>query len=84
MKAKLLPFCLTLFLTSQAFACSVCYGKTQTKTFESMAVAVWFLAGMTMTVLGGVGAFSFHLWRHGRMPLEPHQQLAEEDLEQYD
>ena len=84
MKAKLVTLCLTLMVTSQAFACSVCYGKTPTKSFESMAVAVWFLAGMTMTVLGGVGAFSFHLWRHGRMPLEPHQELAEEDLNQYD
>jgi len=30
-----------------------------------------------------VGAFTFHLWRHARMPIEPHEELAEEDLSQY-
>jgi hypothetical protein len=24
------------------------------------------------------------LWRHGRMPLEPHQELTEEDLSKYE
>jgi hypothetical protein len=49
-----------------------------------MAIAIWFLMGATMSVLGGVGAFGFHLWRHSRMPLEPHQELTDEDLNQYD
>lgn len=49
-----------------------------------MAVAIWFLFGAVMSVLGGVGAFSFHLWRHSRMPLEPHQELNEEDLDKYE
>ncbi len=47
-------------------------------------MAIWFLMAAVMSVLGGVGAFSFHLWRHSRMPLEPHQALTEEDLDQYD
>jgi hypothetical protein len=34
-------------------------------------------------VLGGVGAFSFHLWRHATTPLEPHEQLITEDLDRY-
>ena len=29
--------------------------------------------GAVMSVLGGVGAFSFHLWRHATHPLEPHR-----------
>jgi hypothetical protein len=37
-----------------------------------------------MSVMGGIGAFSFHLWRHGRMPVEPHQELTEEDLSKYE
>jgi hypothetical protein len=24
------------------------------------------------------------LWRHGRMPVEPHQELTEEDLSKYE
>ena len=51
---------------------------------EHMAVAIWVLMGVVMSVLGGVGAFSFHLWRHANTPLEPHQELTEEDLEQYE
>ena len=68
----------------QAMACSVCYGEHPPKTMQSMAIAIWFLMGALMSVLGGFGALGFHLWRHSRMPLEPHQVLAEEDLEKYE
>ncbi len=44
----------------------------------------FFLFGAVMSVLGGIGAFSFHLWRHGRMPAEPHQEITEEDLSKYE
>jgi hypothetical protein len=48
---------------------------------EHMAIAIWVINGfIVMSVLGGVGAFSFHLWRCARHPLEPHQQLIDEDL----
>jgi hypothetical protein len=68
----------------QAQACSVCYGARDGKTAEHMAVAVWVLMGVVMSVMGGVGAFSFHLWRHANTPLEPHQELTEEDLDRYE
>jgi hypothetical protein len=86
MKTKLFVAFL-LFLgsqTGQALACSVCYGARDGKTSEHMAVAVWVLMGVVMSVMGGVGAFSFHLWRHAKMPLEPHQELTDEDLDRYD
>jgi hypothetical protein len=85
-RAKLLASIVLLLTTpvGQALACSVCYGTRESKTTQSMAVAIWFLMAAVMSVLGGVGAFSFHLWRHGRMPLEPYQELTEEDLKQYD
>ncbi len=78
---------LGLLLTTQvgqALACAVCFGARDSKTTQSMAVAIWFLMAAVMSVLGGVGAFGFHLWKHGRMPLEPHQELTEEDLKPYD
>lgn len=85
MKTKLLVLSLFLFVSaSEVLACSVCFGAPASKSTQSMAVAIWFLMGAIMIVLGGIGAFSFHLWRQGRMPLEPHQQLTEEDFEQYD
>ena len=86
MKAKLIVAFL-LFLGSpagQALACSVCFGARDSKSTENMAIAIWVLMGVVMTVLGGVGAFSFHLWRHANMPLEPHQELTDEDLEKYE
>ncbi len=72
------------FAAQQALACPFCYGAKDGKSTEHMAVAIWFLFGAVLSVMGGIGAFSFHLWRHGRMPTEPHQELAEEDLSKYE
>lgn len=86
MKLKL-PYLLFVLLASplgQAMACSFCYGAKDGKETEHMAVAIWFLFAAVMSVLGGIGAFSLHIWRHSQMPLEPHQQLSEEDLEKYE
>ena len=86
MKAKILSIVLLLILwaTQQALACPFCYGAKDGKSTEHMAVAIWFLFGAVLSVMGGIGAFSFHLWRHSRMPTEPHQELAEEDLSKYE
>ena len=73
-----------LFSAQQASACPFCYGAKDGKSTEHMAVAIWFLFGAVMSVIGGIGAFSFHLWRHGRTPVEPHQELTEEDLSKYE
>jgi hypothetical protein len=86
MKARLI-FALLVFLgsqTGQALACSVCFGARDAKSTENMAIAIWVLMGVVMSVMGGVGAFGFHLWRHAHTPLEPHQELTEEDLEKYE
>lgn len=69
---------------SSSLACSVCFGAPQSKTSQNMGVAIWFLMGAVMAVLGGVGAFSFHLWRHASTPLAPEQELTQEDLEKYE
>jgi hypothetical protein len=49
-----------------------------------MATAIWVLLGVVMSVMGGVGAFGFHIWKHANTPLEPHQQLTDEDLKPYE
>jgi hypothetical protein len=67
---------------SQALACPFCYGARTGKSAEHMAIAIWFLFGAVMSVLGGIGAFSFHLYRQSRAPMEPHQKLAEEVSDQ--
>ena len=50
-----------VFATQQALACPFCYGAKDGKSTEHMAVAIWFLFGAVMSVIGGIGAFSFHL-----------------------
>jgi hypothetical protein len=86
MKTKASLLC-ALFLASQAgqaVACAVCYGAPDSKSSQNIAVAIWVLLAAIMSVLGGVGAFGFHLWRHSRMPLEPHMELTQENFDQYD
>ena len=86
MKARII-LAVALLLGSQmgqALACSVCYGAKDGKTTEHMAIAIWVLMGVVMSVMGGVGAFGFHIWRHANTPLEPHQQLTDEDLRPYE
>jgi hypothetical protein len=73
-----------LFAVEQASACPFCYGAKDGKSTEHMAIAIWFLFGAVMSVIGGIGAFSYSIWRHGRMPLPPHEELMEEDLEKYE
>jgi putative Mn2+ efflux pump MntP len=86
MKTKILSLLLLSVFSplGQAMACAFCYGAKDGKESEHMAVAIWFLFAAVMSVLGGIGAFSLHIWRHGRMPLEPHQELTEEDLAKYE
>jgi putative Mn2+ efflux pump MntP len=69
---------------SEAVACPFCYGAKDGKSTQHMAVAIWFLFGAVMSVIGGIGAFTFSIWRHSRMPPEPHQELADDDLDKYE
>ena len=73
-----------LIAAQQASACPFCYGAKDGKATQHMAVAIWFLFGAVMAVLGGIGAFSVHIWRHGRMPNPPYQELTEEDFSNYE
>lgn len=70
--------------TGQALACATCMGAKDSKSTAHMAIAIWVMLGAVMSVLGGVGAFGVHLWRHATIPLEPHEQLIDEDFENYD
>ena len=86
MRAKLFVLLAVLMSSPlvEAMACAVCSTDPRSSTGRSMALAVWFLMAAVMSVLGGVGLFSLHLYKRGRMPLEPHHQLTDEDLKQYE
>ncbi len=86
MKTKLFTL-LLMFIAlpvAQTFACATCMGARDSATSANMAVAIWVMIGAIMSVLGGVSAFGIHLWRHANVPLQPHEQLLNEDLEKYD
>ncbi|PZR78338.1 MAG: hypothetical protein DLM52_03075 [Chthoniobacterales bacterium] len=89
MKAKLISAFIIAAPLAQSFACQACFGNYNgvaggpPKNVEHMAMAIWVLMFVVGSVLGGIGAFSLHLWRRSRMPLQPHEQLAEEDFSQY-
>ena len=79
MKKVLVALLMSILLAAQqASACPFCYGAKDGKSTEHMAVAIWFLFGAVMSVIGGIGAFSFKIWRHGRMPTPPHERLIED------
>ena len=86
MKAKLFVLLAIILAspTAQALACATCMGAKDSKTTAHMAIAIWVMIGAVMSVLGGVSAFGVHLWRHASTPLEPHEQLIDEDLGKYD
>jgi hypothetical protein len=85
MKAKFFAISALVWASQagQAFACATCMGDKNSPTTAHMAIAIWVMIAAIMSVLGGVGAFSFHLWRHATTPLEPHEQLITEDLDRY-
>ncbi len=86
MKTKLFILLAMFFasFSSEAMACATCMGAKDSPTNAHMAIAIWVMIGAVMGVLGGVSAFGIHLWRHASVPLEPHEQLIDEDLEKYD
>ncbi len=89
MKTKIAAMVLIFAPLAQAFACSTCFGNYRAiggappPNIQHMAMAIWVLMFIVMSVLGGIGMFSLHLWRHSRLPLQPHEQLAEEDFSKY-
>lgn len=79
MKKFLSILSLSILLSiAQASACPFCYGAKDGKSAENMAVAIWFLFGAVMAVVGGIGAFSYSIYKHSRAPLTPDQKLIEE------
>ena len=86
MKARLLLVTLFFWVSQAAevFACATCMGDKNSPATAHMAIAIWVMIAAIMSVLGGIGAFSFQLWRHATTPLETHEQLITEDLDRYD
>jgi len=90
MKAILVTAVLFCASLTQSFACSTCFGNYRDiggappPNVQHLAIAIWALMFIVMSVLGGIGAFSFHLWRCASHQLEPYEQLIEGDLSQYE
>lgn len=59
-------FVLAVFAETQALACPVCYGDKESAEVEGARWAIFFLLGVTGTVLSGVVAFVVHIRRRAR------------------
>lgn len=65
-RAMVTVFVLAVFVETQALACPVCYGDKESAEVEGARWAIFFLLGVTGTVLSGVVAFVVHLRRRAR------------------
>src|SRR4029077_2278709 len=56
MRSRAVAWCVggsMLLVAQRASACPFCYGAKDGKATEHMAVAIWFLFGAVMSVIGG-------------------------------
>lgn len=83
MKLLLITALCWAFQAGQTYACATCMGAKDSPATMHMAIAIWVMLAAIMSVLGGVGAFSFRLWRLSNTPLAPHEQLMNEDFDRY-
>jgi hypothetical protein len=69
-KLVLIAFLPILFAAQEALACPFCYGAKDGKSAEHMAIAIWFLFGAVLSVIGGFirpcGGMEGCRWRRTR------------------
>jgi hypothetical protein len=65
-----------------AQACPACFGSTDAAAAKGMNVAIYFLLGITLFVLGGFGGFTFYLWRMSKKGFGPTKEQSFEEVAQ--
>jgi heme/copper-type cytochrome/quinol oxidase subunit 2 len=66
MRALAAFFLCAAFVETRVLACPVCYGDNESAEVEGARWAIFFLLGVTGTVLSGVVAFVVHIRRRSR------------------
>ena len=59
-----------------ASACSVCMGNPKTKTAGAINGSIFLMLGFVALMLGGLGAFIYHLVKRANAPLPPHAEIT--------
>ncbi len=62
---------LMLFLVLPSIACPVCFGDKDSQTTQAAAQSIFVLLGVTIGVLGSLGAFALRIRRLQRMHSPP-------------
>lgn len=68
-----------LFAPKTLLACSVCMGASDSPVAPAINAAIFLLMGFVGSMLAGVAAFGFYLFRRSKMPRPPHEQFLHPD-----
>ena len=72
--------CVTAMLSPQPLlACAVCMGSADSPVAPAINAAIFLLMGFVGSMLAGVAAFGFYLFRRSKMPHPPHEQFLHPD-----
>ena len=63
---------------SFAQACNVCMGDSNSNIAGAANGAIFLMLGAIGSMLAGLGAFGFYLYKRANSPIPPHLQLVEE------
>ena len=66
---------LTIFGSTSAFACPVCFGAEETSVIDGTKIGILVLLAITLAVQGGFAAFFFYLRKRAKL-------IADADLDQ--
>jgi hypothetical protein len=62
-----------------AFACPVCFGQSDSAMALATNTAVFFMLGVTVSVLAGFAGFFIYLMRRGKLVAEAEARLSEQE-----
>lgn len=68
---------LTAALPQTSQACAVCMGASDSAVAPAINAAIFLMLGFVGIMLGGAGGFAFYLFRRGKLPAPPHEELTQ-------
>ncbi len=60
-------FLITLLLSPNAYACTVCFGNPDSPLSKGLVMGVYTLIAIVGSVLLAIAYFIFHLWKKGKL-----------------
>lgn len=72
-----IAFAAAVLAPKSLLACSVCMGASDSPVAPAINAAIFLLMGFVGSMLTGVVAFGFYLFRRSKMPRPPHEQFLQ-------